>query len=405
LKTLPLASGRAGKRLGRPWTGFFLVVLSLIVLPLVAWSAPMPVGIPVGTDPYSATVTVDATAANAVAARRLARLAGERRALTQVVGQIAGASVVQLPKLSDDAVTDMVKSFSVAHERMSAVRYTADYTFHFHPDKVRRLMRHVSFAAAPAPSPTSASPTAMPVAAAAGDIRRIVVLPVYEDEDGAQAVLWGEPNPWRDAWSGYTNGSAPVRLIVPLGGVGDLAAIDAQRAEAGQPDALAAIARRNGGDAVIVALATPQRNAGTLAGVAVRLKEYRGSQLIDSSTENVAAVPGEDQTALFRRAVAATAGAIEGEAAAAGSTEKASIAAVVPIASLGDWVAVRQRLATVPVIRKIALLSLNREEARVRLSYVGSPDQLKSALAAVDLALDGGPADWRLHPADAADSP
>ena len=67
-----------------------------------------------------------------------------------------------------------------------------------------------------------------------------------------------------------------------------------------------------------------------------------------------------------------------------------------PIASLGDWVELRQRLAAVPAIRKIDLLSLSRQQAKIEIKYVGNPDQLKSSLAEADLDLDGGDPDWRL---------
>jgi hypothetical protein len=42
-------------------------------------------------------------------------------------------------------------------------------------------------------------------------------------------------------------------LTVPLGDASDFGTIDAGRAEAGKPDASAAIAQRNGGDEAIVA--------------------------------------------------------------------------------------------------------------------------------------------------------
>jgi hypothetical protein len=55
------------------------------------------------------------------------------------------------------------------------------------------------------------------------------------------------------------------------------------------------------------------------------------------------------------------------------------------IGSIGEWVRVRDRLASVPTIRKVDLLSLNRHEAKIQIKYVGGSDQLKSSLAAVDL--------------------
>jgi hypothetical protein len=400
--TLPRASASAGKRFGQALAGVLLIALLVL-------SRAGPAQAQGDADPYSTTVKVDATAGNSVDARRLARLDGERRALTKVVEQVSGSSDVQLPKLDDNAVTDMVESFEVAHERMSAVRYLADYTFHFYPDKVKRLLRKVNLTAAPASSPAvSAGP------AATGG-QGIVVLPVYDD--GTKAMLWDDPNPWREAWSERSSGSGPVRLIVPLGDIGDLTTIDAQQAEAGRPGALAAIARRNGGAEVVVALAKPRRSDNRLAGIDVRLRRYRDGRLVGSSGESFDAAPGEDRAALLRRAAAAAAGAIAAaENLSAGTSsgsspepgekaEEGSIAAVVPITSLGDWIAVRQRLVAIPAIRSIALLSLNREEARIRMRYTGSPEQLKADLAAADLALDGGDPLWRLRPAGAADQP
>ena len=53
--------------------------------------------------------------------------------------------------------------------------------------------------------------------------------------------------------------------------------------------------------------------------------------------------------------------------------QHASIAASVPIRSLGDWVQVRDRLASVGAVRKVDLLSLSRQEARIEIKYVGRP--------------------------------
>src|SRR6202023_4338991 len=81
--------------------------------------------------------------------REMAPIDGQRRALATVIERLSGASEpAKPPKLDDKAITDMVASFEVANERMSAVRYVADYTFHFRPSKVRRLVRVVETPAA-----------------------------------------------------------------------------------------------------------------------------------------------------------------------------------------------------------------------------------------------------------------
>lgn len=361
-------------------------------------------------DPYSATVKVEASAANAVEARRLARQAGEAKALAVVVSQLAGpgSGAPSLPKLGHSAITNLVRNFEVAHERMSAVSYRADYTFHFYPDKVNKLLAEAGVSAPPAtasgnPVSTGEEADTQGAGLAAGDI---VVLPVYRD--GGRAVLWDDPNPWRQAWSQVSGGAGAARLIVPLGGARDVAAIGARRAEDGDARAISAIARHEGSHEVVVALARIRHALGEGGDgdggvLQVTLTLYRDGQPVASHEIALARNPGEDRAAFLARAVMHSANAISGGSEV--QRRVRTLAAVVPIHALSDWIAVRERLASLPAIRAIEVLSLNRAQARVRLSYLGRTDRLRDALAGVDLVLDGGGPVWRLHPAGTADLP
>lgn len=363
--------------------------------------------IPVSTasaqeDHYAATVKVDATAATAAAARDLARIDGQRRALAAVVQGLSGTSDnTQMAKLSDKTITDMVDNFEVANERMSAVRYLAEYTFHFRPSKVRRLVPAAQ--AAPADSGTAQPPPAdngTTPAAPGGSARPVVLLPIYQD--GGRSVLWDDPNPWREAWAHRPSGSGRIPLSLPLGDAGDVAAIDAAQAASGGSDALAAVAQRNGGDEVVVAQASARRDGDQLVGLDISVKRYRLGHLSDSRSESVEANPGESAGDLLKRAVDIAAADIQ--TGNSQSNQPASLSAVVPITSLGEWVQVRDRLASVPAIRKVDLLSLNCQEAKIQIRYIGGPDQLKSTLAGLDLDLGGGDPVWRLLPPGAARS-
>ncbi|MBV8505607.1 MAG: DUF2066 domain-containing protein [Alphaproteobacteria bacterium] len=368
---------------------------------------------------YSATVKVDATAESAAAAREMARIDGQRRALAAVIERLSGASEpTKPPKLDDKAITDMVASFEVANEHMSAVRYVADYTFHFRPSKVRRLVR---VAETPPPESGTKSPSDKnPGEKSPGDSgkspvegggkpsvesanRTIVVLPVYRD--GSNVVLWDDPNAWRMAWSQRSAGSGPGRLVLPLGDAGDLAAIDAEKAGSGRPEALTAISQRNRGSEAVVALATARHQDNKLAGLDVTVKRYRFGHLVDTQASSFEADPAESEADLLKRAAESTAAEIETGAkrnAGARSDQPASLAVTVPITSLGEWVQLRDRLASVSAIRKIDLLSLSRQEARIEVKYVGTQDQLKSSLAEVNLDLGGGDPNWRLQSSGAA---
>jgi hypothetical protein len=356
-------------------------------------------------DAYSATVRVDATADSAATARDMARIDGQRRALAALIGRLSGASEpATLPKLDDKAITDMVESFEVANERMSAVRYIADCTFHFRPAKVRRLVRMAESVPAESGSKDSAETGGKSSAENGGKApvetgsKSMVVLPVYQD--GPSLVLWHDPNAWRAAWAQGPAGVAPSRLILPLGDAGDLTTIDSDKAKSADPDALTAIAKRNGGSETVVALAIARRQGDRLAGLDVSVKRYRAGHLVDARSNSYDAGPAENEEDFLRRTAGAVAADIENAAkknVAGRSDQQASLAVTVPITSLGEWVQVRRRLASVPAIRKIDLLSLSRQEARIELKYVGDQDQLKSSLAEVNLEIGGGNPVWRIQ--------
>jgi hypothetical protein len=371
-----LVSAIAGDRTGRRAAGAGLLLLAVLI-----WLGPARADDP--DDPYSATVKVDATADNAAAARTLARHDGQQRALIEVIQHLTGSTdQPKLPKLDDKAIRGMVDSFEVSDEKMSAVRYLANYTFHFRAAKVRQLLRSAD----------------IPISSSSSPGKPVVVVPVFRDGD--KSVLWDDPNPWREAWSQLPAASGPTRLSVPLGGLADVSAIDAAQARSGDARALTAVAQGNDADEALVAAATTQRQGDKLSGLEISLKRYRLGQLTNSQTTSITINPDESNTDFMNRAVAAAAADIE-HGIPPSSNKEASLDAIVPIASLGDWVAMQQRLAAVPEIHKVDLLSLSRQQAKIEIKYVGSSDQLKSSLAGADLDLGGGDPEWRLSPSAA----
>jgi len=379
----PLVSAIAGNQVIWRVVGFLLLLIGVMLRtgPLLAEEQ---------SEGFSATVKVDATADSVAAARELARIDGQRRALALVIDRLSGSTEsAKLPKLDDRTVTDMVESFEVANERMSAVRYLADYTFHFRPSKVRRLVH----SADSAPAEANSTP-----AVDEGGSKPVIVLPVYKDS--ARTVLWDDPNAWRQAWGQQSAGPGLSHLTVPLGDASDLAIIDSDRAEAGSPDALMAIAQRNGGDEAIVALATARREGDKLVGLDLSIKRYRSGHLSDTRESTLEADPGEGADDFLKRAVDTIARQIASSSKKSpgpSSDQQVSLGAIVPIGSISEWVRVRDRLASVPAIRKVDLLSLNRHEAKIQIKYVGSSEQLRSSLAEVDLGVDGTDPIWRLQ--------
>jgi hypothetical protein len=352
----------------------FLVLLAALAGPLrqaVAAAAP---------DIFTvASVPVDATAANAVAAREAARLDGERRAFRQLLERLTlTADRGRLPRVSDQQLTDMVRDFEVANERSSGVRYLATYTFRFQPDAVRALLRDAGI------------PFAETVS------KSVVVLPVLRRDDAA--VLWDDPNPWRAAWSDRSGTGGLVPLIVPLGDAPDLAAIDADQALAADPAALTRIAAHNGGGDVLIAAAT-QRPGGELQTSLRRVSASGTSEVAKGSFRPNA---GEDAGAFMARVVAASIADLEEawrrENVLTTGAEGVLTASVPLDGNIAGWLAVRDRLKDVPTVKRSDILSIDRQAARVELHYLGDPARLRIALAQRDLVLDGSEDAWTLRP-------
>ena len=324
-----------------------------------------------------AGVHVDETAANAVAARDAARRDGESRALRTLLERLTlDADHGRLPHPSDQHITDMVRDFEVANERSSAVRYIADETVRFQPDAIRNVLRQ---AAIPFSEEVSKS---------------VVVLPVLRGGD--QSVLWEDPNPWRDAWAAAAPPGGLVPLVVPLGDAEDIAAVDAGRALAGEPAALAAIAARYRAGDALVAVAS----AGPGGEIDVAARRVSSSGAADLPPIIARPDPGESAGVVMAKAVTATMQAVE-EAwkrdTIVAPGQQGTLTATVPLTNLTDWLAVRDRLRGVAVIQSSALVKLSRGAAEVELRYSGDPARLRLALAQRDLVLSGSDGAWVLQ--------
>ena len=147
---------------------------------------------------------------------------------------------------------------------------------------------------------------------------------------------------------------------------------DAEKAGSGRPEALTAIAQRNGvrSDRRVGDCAAPRRQ---ICRARYQLKRYRFGHLVDTQASSFEADPAESEAELLKRAAESIAAEIEGGAkrnAGAHSDQPASLAVTVPITTLGEWVQVRDRLTSVSGIRKIDLLSLSRQEARIEVKML-----------------------------------
>ncbi len=329
-------------------------------------------------------VAVDVTAETAAAARARALASGERRAFEILLDRLTLKSDIdRLPVLSAADRAGLVQDLSVANEKTSAVRYLAELTFRFKPREVRKLLRDLAIDFAETPS------------------KPVLVLPVYRA--AGVVVLWDDPNPWREAWSGIGGPDALAGLVpmeLPEGDLADIAAIGAEQAAAGDRARLEALSGRYGTGDVIVALAELAAAPGGAPSISVTVNRYGESVSEQAIVTGVTGRPGEAVEAVLRRAAARVADEIEDRWKADNllQFERSEIVAVVlSIKSLGDWVKARSRLGRVAVVDRVDLVLLSRDEARLNIRYLGDIDQLALALAQADLSLREEEGNWILE--------
>lgn len=357
----------------------FCAVGALAAL-LLAVSAPRVVWADERVNVFTVTVPVDATAANANAARDAARRDGARHAFDLLMQRLTmPGDRSRLPKASDAMLNDLVQGFEVANERTSGVRYLADYSFGFRADAVRRLLRQAGVPFAETRS------------------KPVLVLPVLQ-MDG-QALLWEPTNTWRQAWTAHPLPAGLVPFVLPSGDAADAGAIDAAAAVAGDGAHLEAIAQHyDGADVLVTRAALKTAGAHTLDVASAR---YTPGSPGDPQhwIGSYVATAGESDADLMARAAAGVDAQVEEAWKSANLLnygQTGTLTATVPVSGLDGWVAVRQRLAGVPAIERTDILSLDQQGAHIVLHYFGDSAQLRLALAQRNLDLAGSDPDWTL---------
>jgi hypothetical protein len=316
-------------------------------------------------------VEVDVTAASAQAAKEQALKEAQAKAFGQLLDRmVAPADRPALARLSAAA---FVRDYSVEQERSSSVRYIATLTVSFNPTLVRKALRDAGVSFTDMRS------------------RPVVLLPVLKA--GGRTLLWEDGNAWRVAWQ-TVGGGALVPLILPRGDATDVQTVSADQALAADPAALAAEGMRWHTPDVMVLAATLSPD-GRRLDVAV---SGTPSAPVPFASVSYDLKAGETADQMLIRAVGDLGRAIDagyrqtlqagggGGAAQGPATDALSV--IAPLDGFDTWLAIRDRLARVSMVRSTELISLTRTEAALVLHASAETDQVKTALAGAGLTLD-----------------
>jgi hypothetical protein len=76
--------------------------------------------------------------------------------------------------------------------------------------------------------------------------------------------------------------------------------------------------------------------------------------------------------------------------------QKGKLTAAVHIASLGQFAALENAITGVPNVASVNVAAIDVGEARLTISYIGSPEQLKAALAQAGVSLRANGGNWQI---------
>lgn len=327
-------------------------------------------------------VHVDESADTAAQARDQALAKGQRDAFLRVIDRLTlpeNRGNLEMPDQS--TITNMVRDFGVSNEKTSSVRYIADMTVRFKDDRIRSFLRfqNIPFAE------TQSKP--------------VLVLPVYTADGYTR--LWDDPNPWRDVWAKAVSNGGLVPVKAPIGDLEDIGTITAQQAQNGAQDALAKISQRYGADVVIIADAQVSGDPGAQT-VDVTVTRYAkdGSPQVFGVRQSTASGEELDQT--LTHAVDDVRSRIEDDWKRANMIDygnRGQLTVFVPVTGLKDWANIETSLSAMPIVRQAHVVAMSRREVQLDLDYLGSPQQLRTALAQRNLSLQQVDNLWFIQPA------
>lgn len=338
---------------------FALVFLGLCLLPLGAARA--------GEDPFTVSnIKVDATASSASEAFNIAVDGGRRNAWDRLVHRLTRQQDwARVPAVDDVTLQRMIRGYQVADEKRSTTRYVAAVTYTFNSEMVRRFLRGANIAYAD----SAAKP--------------LLVIPL--------APAYAPGSKWTAAWAAARTAAGGVPLVLPGGDPLDSSALTPIRFDTAEWSDVEPLASRFRAAHAALVLAKPPASGRMVLKIRI-LSSGPAQNLPDV---DVPIPPGTQPQKGYGDAALAAAAAI-GDAwksrTAIDFNQRSTLTAEVRLDSLALWGAIQQKLAAVPIVTNINVAAMNIGQARIVISYAGTPAQLDDFLsqAALDLTNRGG---------------
>ncbi len=338
---------------------------SLLTLTILLVLAVAPAAWAQASSMYTvANVHVDATGASTTEAQNKAIAEGRPKAWETLYRRLTRQQDWSRQPLLDEAgLLRLSRGFTIANERRSTTRYVADINYNFNPEAVERVLRDAS------------------IAFTQTQARRILVVPM--------APTFSQ-NAWTAALASPRFANSAVPFSVPSGDAIDMASLARLTFDsAAWSDVEPIASRARASEAVLVqAVRTGNRMVVNLRRLSPGLPSSRTSldvpfiQSVESSYPSAAdaAVSAIEEMWKTRAAIDVS--------------RTGRLNADVRISSLAQWSAIQSQLAAAPNVTNVTLVAMTTNLARISISYLGTTEQLRDALAPAGFTLSGSGQNW-----------
>jgi len=346
-------------------------VCRLIVLVTAVWILPVSADVlKLYTIPG---IAVDERAADELKAKTRGIQQAQQVALQRLIENITlRDDYGLLPEIDAALVQRTIRDYAITEEKFGGGRYVANLTVRFKRGAVRAVLRERK----------------LPIAETKS--RPVLVLPVYRT--AGSNLLWDEPNPWFSSWANRPSPKGLLPLTVPLGDYSDVAVISADQALNGSEGHLTAIAKKYHAIGTLVTVAELVVNPRSGApSIQVSMSRFGKADAGRTFVRSFSGSADQGVERLLANAVEALIIRAEEDWKRDNLqrlTGQQRLNVVVPLKSLSNWLAIRNRMSRVSSIIDIQLVRLSVREAVIDLKYSGGPDQLRLSMAQSDLDLE-----------------
>ncbi len=324
-------------------------------------------------------IKVDATAQNAVKAKKKALSKGPARALSLLLKRLTHYnSYDRLPKFSDAVAEDFVDSSSILKERNSAVRYLALLKYQFQAKRIRRFLLSKN------------------IPLYDRQMSRTTIIPVYKPGPYRQ-----DPKLWTDAWRplDLKNTLTPIQLASPPTDNDPVI----ERLLSGQKAALQSLYSKYNTSQLIVAFAEPDAE-----GKYLNFHLIGRDEIGDIDLKRKFLIFNDDVQTITELSAKITLGILEGRwkeakmldiplankagqganakigdngvtsslGGVSNSLARQSLLITVPYNSLRDWQRIRKKLNNFPGLEDIDVKSLSARSAFIHVEFPGGQNRL-----------------------------